>query len=419
MKFEDIEMFRILQCFNQEKIKNIDAIIAQELDIIGLHKIIKPGMSIGIAVGSRGINKINIIVKAVIDKIKKNGGIPFILPAMGSHGNANINGQVKILESFGITEDSMQVPIRATMEVSEIGKMENGIPVFFDKIALLADGIIIINRIKPHTVFKAKIESGLCKMLAVGLGNHLGATAMHSLGPKFISDNVVNAAKIILEKAPVILGLGIVENAYDEVKNIKAVLPKDFYEIDRNLLIESKNNMPTLPVKNIDILIVQEMGKDISGAGLDTNIVGGVKAYEEESYFPPVIDKLVLLDLTDQSYGNAIGVSIADIITERLFKKIDFEATYENVITCGYLDRAKIPITLKTDKMAIETALKTIFHLPEAYPRIIIMRNTLITHKLLVSKPIFDEIKDKKEIKIIDSNERLRFDEYGNLKIKI
>ena len=416
---EEIKMYRILQTFNKNKLKNIPEMIAQEFQAIHLDQQIKPDMKIGITVGSRGIDNLQLIIKTVIEEVKKRKGRPFILPAMGSHGNANIEGQKQVLRSYGITEESMGVPIQATMDVVELGKLKNGVPVYFDKYAFQTDGIIVVNRVKAHTVFKAKIESGLHKMLAVGLGNHQGATSIHCLGPKYIPDNVVNAAKIILKRAPIICGLGILENAYDEVKKIVAVLPGDFMQVEQELLKECKDIAPTLPVKDIDVLIVQEMGKDISGAGLDTNVVGGVKAYVKGDYDPPKIDKMVVLDLTKSSHGNAIGISIADIITKRLYDKIDFDATYKNVITCGYLDRAKIPVVLKTDKEAIEVALNTIFKLPGTEPRVILMRNTLTVHNLLISKAIYNEVKGRKDIIVKEFGKKFIFDSEGNLAIKI
>jgi len=416
---EEIKMYRILQTFDKRKLKNIPEMIAQEFQAIDLDQQIKPAMKIGITVGSRGIDNLQLIIKTVIEEVKKRKGRPFILPAMGSHGNANIEGQKQVLRSYGITEESMGAPIQATMDVVELGRLKNGLPVYFDQYAFQADGIIVVNRVKAHTVFKAKIESGLHKMLAVGLGNHQGATSIHCLGPKYMSDNVVNTAQVILKKAPILCGLGILENAYDEVKKIVAVLPGDFMQVEQELLKECKDFAPTLPVKDIDVLIVEEMGKDISGAGLDTNVVGGVKAYAKEDYNPPNIDKMVVLDLTKPSHGNAIGMSIADIITKRLYDKIDFEATYKNVITCGYLDRAKTPIVLKTDKEAIKVALSTVYKLPGTEPRVIFMRNTLLVHNLLVSKAIYEEIKEREDIIITEFGEKLTFDSEGNLTTKI
>jgi len=310
----------------------------------------------------------------------------------------------------------MGVPIQATMDVVELGRLKNGLPVYFDKYAFQADGIIVVNRIKLHTVYKSKIESGLCKMLSVGLGNDKGATIVHSLGPKGIPDNVIKFSQVILKKVPILCGVGILENAYDDTVKIKAVLPKDFYKVDKKLLKECKANSPSLPIFNIDILILEEMGKNISGAGMDTNVTGGVKAYEGE-YNPPQIKKIVVLDLTLESNGNALGVGIADIITKKLYKKINFEVTYKNVITCGYLDRAKIPIIVNTDREAIEIALKSTYNLPGTKPTIILIRNTLKLDEMFVSENIWEKIKNN--ISTIESWEKLAFDDIGNLTLRV
>ena len=413
---EEIKMYRILQTFDKNKLKNIPEMIAQEFQSIHLDQQIKPGMKIGITVGSRGIDNLQLIIKTVIEEVKKRKGRPFILPAMGSHGNASIEGQKQVLKSYGITEESMGVPIQATMDVVELGRLKNGLPVYFDKYAFQADGIIVVNRIKLHTVYKSKIESGLCKMLSVGLGNNKGATIVHSLGPKGIPDNVIKFSQVILKKVPILCGVGILENAYDDTAKIKAVLPKDFYKGDKELLKECKANSPSLPIFNIDILILEEMGKNISGAGMDTNVTGGVKAYEGE-YNPPQIKKIVVLDLTLESNGNALGVGIADIITKKLYKKINFEVTYKNVITCGYLDRAKIPIIVNTDREAIEIALKSTYNLPGIKPTIIIIRNTLKLDEMFVSENIWEKIKNN--ISTIGSWEKLAFDDIGNLTLRV
>ena len=419
MMIEEIKMYRILQIFNKNKINNIPEIISKEFKKINLSQKIKPGMKIGITVGSRGINNLLLIIKTIIHEVQKRKGVPFILPAMGSHGDANIEGQRKILASYGITEESTGVSIKATMEVVELAKLENGLPVYFDKYAFQADGVIVVNRIKVHTVYKAEIESGLCKMLSVGLGNHKGATVVHSLGPKGISDNVIKFTRIILKKAPILCGVGIVENAYDDTVKIRAALPEDFYKVDKELLKECKANSPSVPASNIDILILEEMGKNISGAGMDTNITGGVKAYKEGEYNPPQIKKIVVLDLTSESHGNALGVGIADIITKKLYKKIDFEVTYKNVITCGYLDRAKIPIIVDTDEEAIKIALRTSYNLPGIKPSIIIVRNTLKLDDMFVSEIIWEKIKNQKNISTISKRNKLTFDNIGNLTLRI
>jgi hypothetical protein len=337
---------------------------------------------------------------------------------MGSHGGATAEGQRKIIESYGMTEKTMGVPIKSSMDVVELGRLENGLPVFFDKIAFEADGIVVVNRIKVHTAFKSLIESGLCKMLSVGLGNHEGASLVHYLGVKGLRDYMIDFAKVILEKAPVLCGLGILENAYDDTYRLVAALPQDFERVDIELLRECKRIMPGLPVSDIDILIVEEIGKNISGTGMDTNIVGGIREYREGEYDPPKIKKIIVLDLTKEADGNALGIGLADLTTRKLYDKIDFAATYENTITTTFLERAKIPITCKTEEEAFLIALKTTWNLPGTKPRIAIIRNTLRLDELYVSEPIWEEIKDQANIRSSGDWETLRFDHDGNLLLK-
>ena len=410
---------KIHQKFNNTYLKDISKTIKDEFSRIQLDKKIKPGMEIGITVGSRGIDNLQLIIKSIIGEVKKRKGIPFILTAMGSHGGATAEGQKEVLAGYGITEESMGVPIKASMETVELGQLENNLPVYFDKTAYNADGIIVVNRIKVHTAFKAGIESGLHKMLSVGLGNHQGAKLVHSLGVKGIRDYMVEFARVIIKKAPILAGFGILENAYDQTLKIVAARPEEFVRIDKELLRECKQILPKLPVKNIDILIVQEMGKNISGTGMDTNIIGGIKDFKEGEYDPPQIKKILVLDLTPETHGNALGIGIADMITRRLYEKIDLKATNMNTITTTFLDRARIPMVFDSDKKAIEVGLKTIWNLPNVPPRIIIIKNTLKLDEMYISEAILEEIKDKKGISYELSWEELKFDKNENLELKI
>jgi hypothetical protein len=416
---QEIKMCRIRQIFDKDKIENLPGVIAAQLEKIRLEERVKPGMLIGITVGSRGITHIPLITQCVIKEVKKRGGVPFILPAMGSHGGATAEGQKKIIEHYGITEKTMGVPIKSSMEVVELGRLENGLPVYFDKIAFEADGIIVVNRIKVHTAFKSAIESGLCKMLSVGLGNHQGASLVHSLGLKGLRDHMVDFVRVILEKAPILCGLGILENAYDDTYRLMVALPGDFEKVDMELLRECKKIMPALPVSEIDILMIQEIGKNISGTGMDTNIVGGIKEYREGEYDPPKIKKIIVLDLSKEADGNALGIGLADLITRKLYDKIDLRATYENTVTTTFLERAKIPMICKNEEEAFQIALKTSWNLPGTKPRIAIIRNTLKLDELYVSDPIWDEIRKKANIRSYGKWEELRFDQQGNLVLRI
>lgn len=416
---EPIRMRRITQVFEDQRVENIPETIARELQSIQFDDRVKPGMEIGITVGSRGIQNIQTIIKAVIDQVKSRGARPFLLTAMGSHGGATAEGQRRVLEKYGFTEASMGVPIKATMDVVELGTLQNGLKVYFDKIAYESDGIIAVNRVKVHTGFKSSIESGLHKILAVGLGNHKGASLVHSLGIKGLKNYMVEFANVILRKAPVLCGIGILENAYDETCRISAAGPKDFKSVDMALLQECKKILPKLPVNDVDILIVEEMGKNISGTGMDTNIVGGIIEYDPGEYTPPNIKRILLLDLTDETNGNALGIGRADLITRKVRDKLDLHATYTNTITATFLERAKIPITMGTEKEAFEVALKTIWNLPDTPPRVMIIRNTLKLDEVYVSEPIWEEIKTRADIRAAGDWEALEFDADGCMMLRI
>jgi hypothetical protein len=414
-----IRLIKIKQKFDNKKLDNIPEIIASEFHRIKLDQKIKPGMKIGITVGSRGIDNLRVIIKSIIYEIKKRKGKPFIITAMGSHGGATVEGQIKVLADYGITEESMGVPIQATMDTVELGYLENSLPIHFDKIAYNSDGVIVVNRVKVHTAFKSEIESGLHKMLSVGLGNHKGAQLVHSLGVEGIRDYMVEFAKIILKKAPILAGFAILENAYDQTYKIVAANPEDFEKVDKELLKECKQILPKLSVKNIDILIIQEMGKNISGTGMDTNVIGGIKDFKKGEYEPPQIKKILVLDLTPETHGNALGIGMAHMITRRLYKKIDLKATNMNTITTTFLDRSRIPMVFDTDKEAIEVGLKTIWNLPGTKPRIVIIKNTLKLDEMYVTEPIWEEIKVKKTITPSGDWEELNFDNSDNLLTRI
>jgi len=409
----NITFLKIKQKFNDQYIQNIPGEIEKEFHRIGLDKNIRPGMKIAITAGSRGIDRITEILKSVIEEVKKVKGEPFIVTAMGSHGGATAEGQLQVLSHYGITEENMGVPIKATMDTVQIDFLENGLPVHFDRIAYHADGVIAVNRVKVHTAFKGKIESGLHKMLAIGLGNHRGAKLVHSLGVKGLRDYMVEFAKVILKKAPIIAGFGILENGYDRTLEIKGAKPEDFSQVDCELLAKCKIILPRLPVSKVDLLIVQEMGKNISGTGIDTNIVGGIQ--DPGNFKQPEIKKILVLDITEESQGNSAGIGIAHMITENLYKKIDYKAMNTNAITSTFFERARVPIVFPTEQEAIEAGLKTIWNLPGTPPRIIVIKNTLKLDEMYVSKAIWEEIKDRENISAISGWKPIKFDPSGQL----
>jgi len=411
----DVQFIKVRQKFEDRKIHNLSETINEELTRIAFNELIQPDMNIGLAVGSRGIQNIDIIIKSIVDEIKRAKGIPFIIPSMGSHGGATAAGQIKVLDKYRINESTIGAQIRSSMEVIELGRLANGLPVYFDKTAMEMDGIIIVNRIKVHTAFKSDIESGLFKMMAIGMGNHLGAGLAHSLGAEGLKDCIVDFAGVIMSKAPIICGLGILENAYDETYKLTAARPAEIEYVDKTLLNECKLLMPNLPIHDLDILVVEEIGKNISGTGMDTNVVGGIMAFNERDYFPPLIKKIIVLDLSDETQGNAMGVGMAHLITQRAYNKIDFKDTYENAITSTFLDRVRIPIVAQSDRKAMDIALKTIWNYPDTKPRIIIIKNTLQLHEMYVSEAVWTLIKTKPDIETIGPWKKLAFNQEGNL----
>lgn len=392
------KMIRVKQYFPREKLSNIGQTVKEEIGKTGIQ--ITAGANIAVTVGSRGIANVNIITKAIVENVKIMGGIPFIVPAMGSHGGATADGQVEVLKSYGITEEYLGVPIKSSMQVVELPDEESGQKIFMDKHAYEADGTIIVNRIKVHTDYHGHTESGLIKMMVIGLGNHKQATAMHRYGVYGLKEIIPKAAQKILKHGNIIMGIGIVENAYDETMIIKAIKPDVIESEEIKLLETARKNMPKLPIDNIDILIVDTIGKDISGTGIDTNIIGRIGIDTEVDPEKPKIKRIVITDLSEGSHGNSVGMGLADIMTERLKSKIDFRPTYENVITSTFVDRGKMPMVAETDKKAIEYAFRTYGPIEPEDAKMIRIKNTLCLSEMFVTKPVVDELDKQSNIEI-------------------
>ncbi|HBR35655.1 MAG TPA: DUF2088 domain-containing protein, partial [Firmicutes bacterium] len=287
---------------------------------------------------------------AVISELKNLGTEPFVIPAMGSHGGATAEGQIEILAGYGITEAAVDAPVRATMEVVTLGMMDGEVPVYFDRMAYEADAVVVVNRIKSHTSLQTATQSGVMKMLAIGLGKHKGASALHSHGVKNIQRYIPEAARVIMDKSPFVCGVAMVENAFAKTCALEVLTKPTVEEAEERLLNYAKSLSPALPVDQIDILIVEQIGKDFSGLGMDPYVIGRWKIWGEPEPEKPNITTLIALDLSDPSHGNAGGVGLADLIPRRLLKKIDYHATYTNAITATYLARVQIPVTVETDR---------------------------------------------------------------------
>ena len=407
------KMIKIRQNFCRDRINDIASAVRQELDKGELLLRIGRGDSIAITAGSREINNSKTILRELIRAIKERGGRPFIVPAMGSHGGATADGQTGVLHALGITEESVEAPIRATMDVVRIGTTPTGMPVNIDRLAHEADGIIVFARIKQHTSFRAPIESGLTKMIAVGLGKREGAEIAHASGIAEVPRRVVEIAAKTLAKEKILFGIGILENAYDQTYRICTIPAEKIMTEEPGLLDISRKHMPQILFDHCDVLIVDEAGKNISGAGMDTNVIR--RHYVDSFNIKPLAQRIVVLDLTQQSHGNANGMTNADVCTERFFNKIDFSGTYSNPLTNGMLESCKIPVIMKSDKIAIQTAIKGCFKIDLNDPRMIRIQNTLNVGEIMISENLLAEARANESIDIIGAPEDLQFDEHGNL----
>jgi len=410
------KMYRVRQTFDRTVVKDIRETVKAELNKLSLKETIRPGQRVAITAGSRGIANIDMILRAVIDSLKVIRTKPFIIPAMGSHGGATAEGQVALLAHYNITEVTMEVPILSSMEVVKIGKTEDGVPVFIDKKASQADYIVVVNRIKPHTKLKASIESGLMKMMAIGLGNQEGAEYYHKAAIQYTFPKIiVDAGREVMSKVPILCGLGIVENGYDETAKIVALRPEELEMNEKELLIMAKRMMPKLPFNEIDLLIVDEIGKEISGVGMDPNVMGRTRDILGIFSHPTKVKRIFVRDLTASSDGNATGIGLADITTKRLVEKIDYQSTYMNCITSIALEKGAIPIYFETDRKAIEVALGSIGLIPLEKSRIVRIKNTLLLDEVEVSEVYKEELWRRSDLEILEGPNPMAFDAYGNL----
>jgi hypothetical protein len=410
------KMYQIRQVFEAPKVTHMEEALSGELESIQIGSRIKRGSRVAITAGSRGVANIDGILRHLVHILKEYAAKPFLIPAMGSHGGGTAEGQLEILKSFNITEESMGAPVISSMEVVEIGTSSFGFPVLVDKHAAEADGIIVVNRIKPHTEFEGPIESGLMKMMAIGMGKHRGCLEVHKQTINYgYRDVISEIGRVILEKLPILFGVGIVENFYDETAFIRAVLPSRFFEEEEKLLVEAKRLMARLPFDKMDVLIVDEMGKNISGTGMDSNVIGRILFIGAKEPENPKITRIVVLDLAEESHGNAVGIGMGDYTTERLVSKIDRVATATNAITAMTPEQGRIPIALNTDREAVEAALTTIGAVDPEASRVVHIKNTLDMAELNVSEALLEEIKGREGLELVKELGPLAFDNKGNL----
>jgi hypothetical protein len=400
VKLREFEWIKVRQKFETRYINDLENTIIKELDNLNLHLYMKKGDRIAITAGSRGIDRIPLVLKIISQKVKQLGGEPFLIPAMGGHGGATPEGQVKILEELGITSNFLKIPILSSMETVRVGtvNIDNlNLPVVMDKNAYESDGIIVVNRIKPHTSFSADIESGIIKMMVVGMGKKEQAENIHRFGIEGLKEYLIPISRKILDTGKIIAGVGIVENSYDKIVHIKAFLPHEIEQGEKELLEISRNLMPKLPVDSLDILVVEEIGKNISGTGMDTNIIGRLKIHGEPEKNKPSISRIVVLDLSPETKGNAYGIGLADFTTRTLVDKIDYDATYTNAITSTFTERVKIPIIAKDEDEAFKMAIKACGIQEINNIKAIRIKNTLELDEIWVSPAVYREIKLKND----------------------
>ena len=379
-----------------------------------LREVELPAGSVAVGVGSRGVARIDEVTAALVEALKEAGAEPFVVPAMGSHGASSAEGQAEVLRHLGVSEETVGCPVRATMETVLVGETPDGVPVHVDKNAYEADAIVVVNRVKPHTAFRGTVESGPTKMLAIGLGKQKGAHAIHFAGWGEIHRTIPQAARVMVETGRFAFGLAVVENADEEPCRVAAIPAGRFEEAEAPLLEEAKRNLLRLPFGELDVLVVDEIGKNISGDGADPNVTGRFATpYGGDDV--PHVERMVFLGLTHQTGGNATGLGAADVVTERLAGNVDRSSTYMNALTSTTPAAAKTPMVMPDDRMAIAAAITMCAGIDPKRVRLARIKNTLDLRRLWVSEALLDEVEKDEDLRVVEGPQEMRFDEYGTL----
>jgi hypothetical protein len=407
---------KIKQQLDKVAVSDIALAVKTEFGKSRLSSLIKPGSKVAITAGSRGITDIVPIISSLVLEIRSRKGDPFIVPAMGSHGEATAEGQLQILSDYGIKKDIVGCPVISSMEVIKVGETRSGIPVLLDRNACSSDHIIALNRVKSHTEFHGQIESGLMKMIVIGLGKHEGAIIAHRFAVKYGYERTITEIGLCaLKKAPIALGMAIIENGYGRTAQITAIEPENFLETEKKLLSIARRKTPKIPFKKFDVLIVDECGKEISGTGMDTKVLGRIMNVYEEELNDPDITRVVLRDLTEKTHGNAIGIGLADFVTKKVANKINYRATYINTVTAITPEKARLPIVCENDKEAVDFAIATAGPVDSEIVKIVWIKNTSTLDEMWISKGLLNEATEKENLKIIGNEHEMKFDNYGNL----
>lgn len=406
-------MIPVRQIMPRPRVEDVPKAVREAVMESGVLNRIKPGKRVAITAGSRGINNILTVYQELVKIVRERGAEPFLFPAMGSHGGATDEGQIKVLSHLGVTKESVGCPICSSMETDLLGyTKKNGLPVYTDHISNNADAVIMVNRVKLHTSFRGPVESGLCKMSVIGMGKQKGAELCHSRGWDLMLDSITDIAETVLEKGKVIFGIALVENGYDETAKIACLPVERIMKDEPELLKMARDNMPAVPFRKYDVLIVDQMGKEYSGGGMDTNIIS---RYPSTAIPPdPRQTIIAVLDLSEGSMGNAIGMGMADVTTKRLFDKWDMDSSYINNLTNGTLQNYKLPMVMRTDKKAVQASLQ-LCRLPDtAKAKIVRIPNTMKISEMLISEALLDEARAL-GLQVCGEAAKMAFDEKGNL----
>ena len=405
-------MIRIRQKYDPQRIEDVSGCIRQGMERNIDDKDAYLGKRICITVGSRGIPDLDIMIKTVCDILKEWGSEPFIVPAMGSHGGAAAEGQTEMITGYNITEETMGVPILSSLEVVQYAALGN-VPLYCDKYAFESDGIIVFNKVKPHTEFRGIHESGIAKMMAIGLANHRGCSMFHTFGFARIGELIPKVAEIFIEKCPVAFGIGIVQNAYDEICNIEVCRKSEILKKDAELLEIAKEKIANFKFKECDVLVIDEIGKNISGNGYDSNVVGRNNSGD----FPEVLTltRLVILGLTKETHNNGSGIALADFSTRKCLNSIDWYSTLVNALSAGLTKGGKAPMYADNDQEAIKFAIGTCPSIDFRKVKLARIKNTLAMSEILVSESLYEMIKDRDDVEYISGPEPMKFDAESNI----
>ncbi len=389
---------RVRQSIPQPKVQDVPGTVRKLIRSSRLRERVKPGGTIAVGIGSRGIHGIDRVARSIVDTLREMEYKPFIVAAMGSHGGATAEGQRELLAGYGVTPEAMGVPVKTDMDSVILGTNPVGLPIFFDKNAYQADGIVLANRVKPHTDFRGVHESGVLKMLVIGLGKREGASQVHKLGIRGLCEVLPAVGRFLVENTRFALGLALLENAEDVTAEIVALEPEAIFDVEPRLLERARGLMGRLPFDQIDVLVVGELGKNYSGAGMDPNVIGRLMVETQPDPNHPLVTRLVVLDVSDESHGNIVGVGFADLTTERLVSRMDPVPFRINTLTSCCLERSRIPITLPTDRDVIQAALETCWRIDPSEARVVVIPNTLEVETLWVSRPLEAEVNAHKNL---------------------